>query len=228
MKNSPGSMIGGIGLTICVRGVHVARTISRIGSTWSSSAPTMIVAFDCLRKLPELCSRVARNSRSSRPSTSGARVLVMDDCDDELHRAEYARCDLRRSALRRGVRCALRSHAPPRSRSCPTSPNPLATPSRSLPRRRTHCADLGPRRPLAGLLQLAVDAAGATDAVVFLQDPDRPELQLAGPRGSPPTPPSASRPRSATQGIRSCRSASGAADLAAGLLPLVVETAAST
>ena len=26
---------------------------------------------------------------------------------------------------------------------------------------------------LAGLLQLAVDAAGATDAVVFLQDPDR-------------------------------------------------------
>ncbi len=38
-------------------------------STSASSTPRMIVAFDCLRNPPELCSRVARNSLSSRAST---------------------------------------------------------------------------------------------------------------------------------------------------------------
>ena len=36
------------------------------------------------------------------------------------------------------------------------------------------------------LLGLAVDASGATDAVAYLQDPDRPELQLAGSVGLEP------------------------------------------
>src|SRR3970040_2115935 len=44
MKNSPGSMIGGIGLTTCVREVQFARTISRMAPTFSSSAPTVASA----------------------------------------------------------------------------------------------------------------------------------------------------------------------------------------
>jgi diguanylate cyclase (GGDEF)-like protein len=79
---------------------------------------------------------------------------------------------------------------------------------------------------LAGLLQLAVDAAGATDAVVFLQDPDRPELQLAGSAGI--TADAAERLAieigDAGHPVHAV-AASGAADPAAGLLPLVVETA---
>ena len=79
---------------------------------------------------------------------------------------------------------------------------------------------------LAGLLQLAVEAAGATDAVVFLQDPDRPELQLAGSAGI--TADAAERLAieivDAGHPVHAV-AASGAADPAAGLLPLVVETA---
>ena len=60
MKNSPGSMIGGIGFTTCVRDVQFSRTISRTSSTAASSTPTMIVAFDCFRKPPDEWSRVAR------------------------------------------------------------------------------------------------------------------------------------------------------------------------
>ena len=78
---------------------------------------------------------------------------------------------------------------------------------------------------LAGLLQLAVDAAGATDAVVFLQDPDRPELQLAASAGI-----AADAAERLVTEIGDAGhpvhavAASGAADPAAGLLALVVET----
>ncbi len=78
---------------------------------------------------------------------------------------------------------------------------------------------------LEGLLQHAVDAAGATDAVVFLQDPDRPGLQLAGSTGisADATERLASDVGDAGHPIHAV-AASGAADPAAGLLPLVVET----
>src|SRR5512141_891599 len=69
MKNSPGSMIGGIGLTTCVRDVQFARTIAMTSSTSASSTPRKIVAFDCLRNPPELLRRVARNSLSRRALT---------------------------------------------------------------------------------------------------------------------------------------------------------------
>ena len=111
----------------------------------------MIVAFDCLRKPPELCSRVARNSLVEQGVDQGARVLVVDDGDDELHRAEYARPrPVVERALRRGVRCALRRPHACRSRSCPTSPDPLATPSRSSPRQPPLAARTGPRRRPGG------------------------------------------------------------------------------
>ena len=60
MKNSPGSMIGGIGLTIWVRAVQCSAMIDMTSSTLSSSTPSTMVAFDCLRKPPEEWSRVAR------------------------------------------------------------------------------------------------------------------------------------------------------------------------
>src|SRR6476620_9453297 len=69
MKNSPGSMIGGIGLTTCVRDVQFVRTMLLTSSTSASSTPRMIVAFDCLRNPPELWRRVARNSLSRRALT---------------------------------------------------------------------------------------------------------------------------------------------------------------
>ena len=104
---------------------------------------------------------------------------------------------------------------------------PLATPVRSLAEAaaltaRTSDLDAA----LAGLLQLAVDAAGATDAVVFLQDPDRPEAQARGVRGLlPPTPPNAASEIGGTGHPVRTVAVVGATDPAAGLLALVVETA---
>src|SRR6187200_1591615 len=70
MKNSPGSMIGGIGLTICVREWQLSRTMPITSSTSSSSTPSMTVALDCLRNPPDEWRRVARKSRSRSASTS--------------------------------------------------------------------------------------------------------------------------------------------------------------
>ena len=69
MKNSPGSMIGGIGFTIWVREWQLSRTIDITSSTSSSSTPSITVAFDCLRNPPDEWRRVARKSRSSSAST---------------------------------------------------------------------------------------------------------------------------------------------------------------
>jgi hypothetical protein len=69
MKNSPGSMIGGIGLTTWVRALQFAATMSITSSTEASSTPRMIVAFDCLRNPPDEWSRVALYSFSRRAST---------------------------------------------------------------------------------------------------------------------------------------------------------------
>src|SRR6266511_5708589 len=63
-KNSPGSMIGGMGLTTCVRDLQLTEMISMTSSTADSSTPRMIVAFDCLRNPPDECRRVARYSFS--------------------------------------------------------------------------------------------------------------------------------------------------------------------
>src|SRR5687767_13326591 len=65
-------MIGGIGFTNCFREWQLALTISSTASTWSSSTPTRIVAFPCLRNPPDELTRVARYSFSSSASTSVA------------------------------------------------------------------------------------------------------------------------------------------------------------
>src|SRR5258706_985030 len=70
MKNSPGSMIGGIGLTDCVLAEHCSRTMASAASTWSSSTPRTIVAFDSFRNPPDECSRVVRNCAARSASTS--------------------------------------------------------------------------------------------------------------------------------------------------------------
>src|SRR5258707_1394366 len=70
MKNSRGSMIGGIGLTVWARAVQCSRTRARTASTWSSSTPSTIVALDSLRNPPDDCRRVVRNSAAMRASTS--------------------------------------------------------------------------------------------------------------------------------------------------------------
>src|SRR5438445_4355328 len=62
-------MIGGIGLTNCLRAWQLALMSSSTASTWSSSTPTRIVALPCLRNPPEDCRRVVRNSFSRSAST---------------------------------------------------------------------------------------------------------------------------------------------------------------
>ena len=70
MKNSPGSMIGGMGFTTRVRDLQVARIRPRTSSTLSSSTPTMMVTLAWRRKPPDDDRRVARCPRSSRAPSS--------------------------------------------------------------------------------------------------------------------------------------------------------------
>jgi diguanylate cyclase (GGDEF)-like protein len=78
---------------------------------------------------------------------------------------------------------------------------------------------------LERLLPLAVDAAAATDAVVFLQDPDRPELQLAASAGIAADAAERLALDVGNEGHPVLAVARGeAADAAGGLLPLVVES----
>jgi hypothetical protein len=70
--------------------VAVVADQATTSSTLASSTPSRIVALDCLRNPPELCSHVARYSWEQGVDQD-AGVLVVDDGDDELHGAEYRR-----------------------------------------------------------------------------------------------------------------------------------------
>ena len=76
---------------------------------------------------------------------------------------------------------------------------------------------------LEALLQLAIDAAGGSDAAVFLQDPDRPDLQLAASAGLSADAVLRIATEIADEGHPARAAARGAS--AAGALPLVVDVA---
>ena len=76
---------------------------------------------------------------------------------------------------------------------------------------------------LEALLQLAIDAAGGSDAAVFLQDPDRPDLQLAASAGLSADAVLRIATEIADEGHPARVAARGAS--AAGALPLVVDVA---
>ena len=76
---------------------------------------------------------------------------------------------------------------------------------------------------LEALLQLAIDAAGGSDAAVFLQDPDRPDLQLAASSGLSADAVLRIATEIADEGHPARVAARGTS--AAGALPLVVDVA---
>ena len=82
MKNSPGSMIGGIGLTVWVLEWQLSRTRPMISSTFASSTPTQNRG---VRLLQEAAGAV----QPRRPMLALEQgidedfgVLVVNDCDD--------------------------------------------------------------------------------------------------------------------------------------------------
>ena len=173
MKNSPGSMIGGIGLTTWVRDVQFSRTIAITSSTSASSTPSRIVAFDCLRNPPELCSRVARNSLSSRASTRAPASSVWTIGDDELHRAEYPwrsppvnGSPATATVEARFARCTMR---PPTSDPragvdpWPATDRPAILVPACLPRSRPPPRGNDLDAALRGLLAVGAEALGADD-----------------------------------------------------------------
>src|SRR5450755_4632276 len=187
MKNSPGSMIGGIGLTIWVRAVQVRRVIARTSSIWASSTPTRIVALDCLRKPPDECSRVARYSFSSRASTRAPASSLWTTATISFMarriRAGSTSVESRPIAgPYNGPTDA--SGAPLRhqgdSSSMDRSTDTLATSAAAL----AHGGDLD--KTLSALLGAAAAATGGPIAVAFLEDPDRPGLQLSASIGMTP------------------------------------------
>ena len=195
MKNSPGSMIGGIGLTICVRDVQFSRTIAMTSSTSVSSTPSRIVALDCLRKPAGAVQPGRPELLVEQGIDEGPGILVVDDGDDEFHRAEYPMAHRRRSTLGDGsagpaaarrVRCALRIYRP----ACRSPPVSSDGPSRD-PRAGVSAAIAAAARAddldaaLAAITQAGVDGLGASMGAVFLTDPDRAGLTLAASSGLP-------------------------------------------
>ena len=187
MKNSPGSMIGGIGLTTCVRDVQLSRTMPITSSTSASSTPRMIVAFDCLRKPPELCRRVARNSLSSSALTRAPRPR----CGRSRRRvspAEY-RCRPRpgqrefRERPSRG-RCTMR---PPTNHQRAGVPRVDRRPAQRSPDHPSarHRGDRGAAASSRRCSRPCSAPAGATFGpsmgAIFISDPDRPGLAARSP-----------------------------------------------
>ena len=172
MKNSPGSMIGGIGLTIWVRAVQFSRTIPRISSTRSSSMPTQ-------DRRVRLLEEPARGVQPGRPVLvlqqgvdQRAGVLVVDDRDDELHRPEY-RCAQMRTGTPAGRRMQpQRAASEDRPRMDPVA-DILARAAATLAASDDLDASVG------ALLEVAAESLGSSFAAVTLQDPDRAGLQVA-------------------------------------------------
>src|SRR5829696_3175159 len=194
MKNSPGSMIGGIGLTTWVRDVQLVRTIPMTSSTSASSTPRMIVAFDCLRKPPELWSRVARNSLSSRALTRFPASSLWTMATTSFTRGvsrpratvvngQSADPAPRRVPLVLGVRCGLRP--PDRVQECLVSNDgQTSDPRASLsPAIQAIAAAATLETMLEAVLGAAVSALDPSMGAVFVSDPDRPGLQLVASHG---------------------------------------------
>ena len=107
MKNSPGSMIGGIGFTTWVRALQFSRTIAMTSSTWASSTPTH---HGRVRLLEEAARRVQPRGpvlALQQGVDEDARVLVVDDGHDELHRGEHSRPASGDRAARRAGGCTM-------------------------------------------------------------------------------------------------------------------------
>ena len=161
MKNSPGSMIGGIGFTTCVREVQVSRTTARTSSTSSSSTPRKIVAFERLRKPPNstrawhgIPCRAARRRGPRRPRCARWPRRASSRGVSVPHRRGSTR--QRPSS---GVRCGPRRHAC-RSRSVSTdgqSRDPRSHLSAAIRAATSDDLDLA----LAGILDAALAGSGA-------------------------------------------------------------------
>ena len=96
MKNSPGSMIGGIGLTTWVREWQASRTISE------HLVDRVVLDAEDHRRV-RLLQEAAGARQAGRPELAiqqrvdeGPRVLVVDDRDDEFHAASIGTADRRR------------------------------------------------------------------------------------------------------------------------------------
>src|SRR5688572_10480099 len=110
-------MIGGMGFTNCFREWQLALTISSTASTWSSSTPTRIVAFPCLRNPPDEFTRVARYSFSSSASTSVAAsslctMAVTSFIGGRLLRSALARREMAEADYGAGEHPRATRHAP--------------------------------------------------------------------------------------------------------------------
>src|SRR5688572_7553404 len=110
-------MIGGMGFTNCFREWQLALTISSTASTWSSSTPTRIVAFPCLRNPPDEFTRVARYSFSSSASTSVAAsslctMAVTSFIGGRLLRSALARREMAEANYGAGEHPRATRHAP--------------------------------------------------------------------------------------------------------------------
>ena len=151
MKNSPGSMIGGIGLTTWVRDVQF------VADDRHHLVDLGVLDAEEDRRI-RLLEESARAVQAGRPELlleqrvdEGAGVLVVDDGDDELHRAEYRRAaevDVGSDAIRAVYDAASdsdRAAGVPRGqrRSVPAIPEAAS-------RRRS------PRSPTAGDLDAAL------------------------------------------------------------------------
>src|SRR5215210_2503379 len=197
MKNSPGSMMGGIGLTTWVREVQLSRTIASASSTCSSSTPRTMVAFDCFRKPPEECSLVARYSCSrsestNAPASSLCTIATISFTSPSIGRREGAPKWRRRRSKPAGQasgpdrRCtiAVRRRFLPEpavtDAARPSSPEPLRLLA-ELAEAVAHGDDLD--TTLGRLLATSAVALGASRAAVAVQDPDRATLELAATYG---------------------------------------------
>ena len=157
-------------------------------STSASSTPRMIVAFDCLRKPPELVQAGRPELLVEQGVDEGPGVLVVDDGDDELHaRSIGAASDRgqRRSSVGRdrgGVYDAA-SDEPDRVQESPVSTDgPSQRPPRFARRARSRRSPRGGDLDAAldGILAAAVAASAPSMGAIFVSGSRPAGLQLVG------------------------------------------------
>src|SRR4051794_30106650 len=184
MKNSPGSMIGGIGFTTCVREVHMSRITPRTSSTSSSSTPRKIVAFERFRNPPELDTRVARNSLSRSASTRAPASSLCTIATTSFIGRSIRAPPSPVNAFRR-TRAVY--DAASRTNACRSRPvsidGPSTDPRRELPAAIRAATSDDLQSALDGILAAAVAGSGADGGAILLADPDRADPQLAASTG---------------------------------------------